>query len=43
LPPDLRDWVPADHLVHFVNDAVELIDTRMAPVKARGTGNACNE
>ncbi len=21
LPPDLRDWVPADHLVHFVIDA----------------------
>ena len=23
LPPDLRDWVPADHLAHFVLDAVE--------------------
>jgi hypothetical protein len=22
LPPDLRDWVPADHLVHFVIDAI---------------------
>lgn len=22
LPPDLRDWVPADHLVHFIIDAV---------------------
>ena len=39
LPPDLRDWVPADHLVHFVIDAVELIDTRAAPVNARGTGS----
>ena len=39
LPPDLRDWVPADHLVHFVIDAVELIDTRTAPVNARGTGS----
>ena len=39
LPPDLRDWVPADHLVHFVIDAVELIDTRTAPVNSRGTGS----
>lgn len=23
LPPDLRDWVPANHLVHFIIDAVE--------------------
>ena len=38
-PPDLRDWVPADHLVHFVIEAVELIDTRTAPVNARGTGS----
>ncbi len=39
LPPDLRDWVPADHLVHFVIDAVEAIDTRAAPVNERGTGS----
>jgi len=39
LPPDLRDWVPADHLVHFVLDAVEAIDTSAAPVNARGTGS----
>ena len=39
LPPNLRDWVPADHLVHFVIDAVELIDTRAAPVNERGTGS----
>jgi len=23
LPPDLRDWVPEDDLVHFVIEAVE--------------------
>jgi len=28
LPPDLRDWVPADHLAHFVLDAVEALDLR---------------
>lgn len=39
LPPDLRDWVPADHLVHFVIDAMEAIDTSAAPVNARGTGS----
>jgi transposase len=39
LPPNLRDWVPADDLVHFVIDAVELNDTRTAPVNARGTGS----
>ena len=25
LPPDLRDWVPEDHLVHFIIDAVALL------------------
>lgn len=39
LPPDLRDWVPANHLVHFVLDAMEAIDTRSAAVNARGTGS----
>jgi hypothetical protein len=24
LPPDLRDWVPEDDLVHFVIEAVDL-------------------
>ena len=23
LPPDLREWVPEDHVVHFILDAVE--------------------
>jgi transposase len=39
LPPDLRDWVPADHLVHFVIDAVEQLDVRRAQVNDRGTGS----
>jgi len=26
LPPDLRDWVPADHPAHFILDAVEALD-----------------
>jgi transposase len=40
LPPDLRDWVPANHLVHFVIDAVEKLDLRQIQVNTRGTGDA---
>jgi len=40
LPPDLRDWVPSSHLVHFVIDAMEAVDTRACPVNSRGTGSA---
>ena len=32
LPPDLRDWVPANHIVHFVMDAVKLLDLGSAKV-----------
>ena len=40
LPPDLRAWVPADHLVHFLMDAVGELDLRGAKVNERGTGDA---
>ena len=30
LPPDLRDWVSADHLVHFIMDAVDALDLSRA-------------
>ena len=40
LPPDLREWVPADHLVHFIMDAVEQLDVRTARVNERGSGSA---
>ena len=26
LPPDMRDWVPQDDMVHFVIEAVEGVD-----------------
>ncbi len=26
LPPSLRDWVPEDHLAHFVSDAIDAMD-----------------
>jgi transposase len=40
LPPNLRDWVPADHLVHFILDAVDALDLRQVRVNTRGTGSA---
>jgi transposase len=40
LPPDLRDWVPASHLAHFIIDAVEALDLRQVNVNTRGTGDA---
>jgi transposase len=40
LPPNLRDWVPAGHLVHFVMDAVDLLDVSEAKVNQRGSGSA---
>ncbi len=40
LPPDLREWVPANHLAHFILDAVDSIDLRAVNVNTRGTGDA---
>jgi hypothetical protein len=39
LPPDLRDRVPTDHLVHFVIDASGELDVRMARVNEQGSGS----
>jgi hypothetical protein len=32
LAPDLRDWVPSNHLVHLIIDAVGELDLRQARV-----------
>lgn len=40
LPCDLREWVPADHIVHFILDAVEQIPTHHFRLNHRGTGDA---
>ena len=40
LPCDLREWLPSDHLVHFILDAVEQIPTGHFHVNHRGTGSA---
>ena len=40
LPPDLRDWVGEDDLVHFVIAAVERLPLSRFAVNERGTGDA---
>jgi len=40
LPPDLREWVQEDDLVHFVIQAVEGLDLSAFKVNAKGTGSA---
>jgi transposase len=39
LPPDLREWIPDNHLAHFVVEAVEGMDLRGLKVNERGTGS----
>lgn len=39
LPPDLRDWVKDDDLVHFVVDALAVLDLSCAKLNERGTGD----
>ena len=39
LPPNLRDWVPPGHLVHFILEAVAEMDLRQIKVNERGTGS----
>ena len=38
LPVDLRDWVPENDLVHFVINAVEMMNLTALSVNRRGTG-----
>jgi transposase len=40
LPPDLRLWVPEDHLVHYILDAIENLPLTTLRVNERGTGDA---
>jgi transposase len=39
LPPDMRQWVPENHLSQFILDAVEEMDTSAAKVNHRGSGS----
>jgi len=38
-PVDMREWLPEDHLVHFIIDAIEQIGVTGFKVNHRGTGN----
>ena len=38
-PEDMRSWLPEDHLVHFVIDAVNLIEIDSFKINRRGTGS----
>jgi len=39
LPVDLRDWLPTDHIVHFILDSVETLNLHRFVVNVRGTGS----
>ena len=39
LPPDLREWIPENSMVHFIIDAVETLDIRGFCVNERGSGS----
>ena len=39
LPYDLREWVPAGHIVHFILDAVEQLPIAHFRVNDRGSGS----
>lgn len=40
LPPDLRDWIPDNHIVHFLVDAVEQLSDHLFHFNQRGTGDS---
>jgi transposase len=39
LPPDLRQWIPQNHLVHYIVDAVDSLRLINLQVNERGTGD----
>ena len=45
LPPDLRDWLPEDHLAWFVIEAIEELDLEpfYASYRADGHGASAHE
>jgi transposase len=38
-PADLKEWLPENHLVHFIVDAVEMLDIQKFKVNERGSGD----
>jgi len=39
LPPDLREWIPDNHIVHFLVDAVDRLPSVYFSMNRRGTGD----
>jgi hypothetical protein len=39
LPCDLRHWLPANHIVHFILEGVEQLPLEVLACNARGTGS----
>lgn len=39
MPCDLRDWLPDDHIVHFIIDAVSALNLLQFKVNERGSGS----
>jgi len=39
LPPDLRQWIPENHLAHFIIDAVDSLPLTNLQINERGTGD----
>lgn len=40
LATDLREWLPADHIVHFIIESVETLDLNGFRINERGSGSA---
>ena len=38
-PVDMRNWLPENHLVHFIIDAVSQLELSGFKVNTRGSGN----
>lgn len=39
MPPSLQDWIPEDHIVHFILDAVNLFQLDSFHINRRGSGS----
>ena len=39
LPPDIRDWIPQNHIAHFILEAVEVIPESAGHINWRGSGS----
>ena len=39
LPPDIREWIPENHMVHFIIEAVDHLNLSGFKVNSRGSGS----